>query len=90
MLNLASKLIHSKEFREECEITIFDTIVHPEHGQLCQWDSGWNYIVFLPIQFKDKPAAYKWINEGTIAQLQEGLHSLCVGFIHSTIHHNKC
>lgn len=85
MTKLTSELIHSNKFREECEITIFDTVVHPEYGQLCQWNSKWNYIAFLPIQFKDKQAAYKWISEGTIAQLQEGLNNLCVGFIQRTI-----
>jgi hypothetical protein len=80
-----SELIHSPEFRRECLVTVWDTVVHPDYGQLCQGDRMGGCTVWLPIQFKSKPLAYKWIESGTIAEIQEGLTNLKVGFILGTI-----
>ena len=68
--------LHKDELRVGCENTIY----HPEKGQLCygvREAYGW---LFYPIRFKDKAAAYKWIKEGCIAEIQEGLTCLQVGF----------
>lgn len=66
--------------KDELFITIFNTICHPIHGQLCQGFRTYEGTTFHPIVFKDKISANKWIEKGCIAELQEGLSNLKVGF----------
>jgi hypothetical protein len=68
------------EHRDELWISNSCTVYHKEHGQLCWWEVHWDCIIYHPIQFKDKTAAAKWIGEGCIADIQEGLSRLQVGF----------
>ena len=56
------------------------TVYHPERGQLCYFDRRWDCVLSYPIQFKNKAAAMNWIKSGTIAEIQEGLSMLAVGF----------
>lgn len=68
------------ECRNELCISYFNTIYHPEHGQLCQAEKHWDGILFHPFHFGSKQAAQKWIETGFIAELQEDLSNLGVGF----------
>ena len=66
--------------KDELQVSDFATVYHPERGQLCQCERQWNVVLYHPIRFNDRSAAYKWIQSGTIAELQEGLMNLGVGF----------
>jgi hypothetical protein len=68
------------EHRDELKVSEFCSVYHPEHGQLCVFEKHWDVVLSYPIQFKDKAAAHKWVREGYIAELQEGLGTLMVGF----------
>jgi len=68
------------DHKDELYVSLFYTVYHPEKGQLCTWERETYAIVYLPIQFKTKALAYKWIESGTIAEIQEGMTCLRVGF----------
>lgn len=68
------------QHKDELCVSDAATIYHPEHGQLCYCERHWDCLLYHPIQWKDRAAAYKWINEGCIAEIQEGLNCLAVGF----------
>jgi hypothetical protein len=68
------------QHKDELCVSDAATIFHPEHGQLCWCERHWDYLLFHPIKWNDRAAAYKWINEGCIAEIQEGLSCLAVGF----------
>lgn len=56
---------------------------HEVQGHLCYGVRGLGGIwLWFPIRFKDKAAAYAWIKDGCISQLQEGLGTLQVGFVY--------
>ena len=69
------------EHRDELKVSIFDTVYHEEHGQLCQGHRDYDGTCFVPIQFESKSEAHIWIESGFIAQIQEGLTNLKVGFV---------
>lgn len=73
------------QHRDELRVSDSNTVYHDERGQLCYGYRHLNTFLFFPIQFKDKAAAYKWIESGCIAQLQEGLGCLAVGFELATL-----
>lgn len=66
--------------KEELSVSDSATIYHPEKGQLCYCEKHWDCILYHPITFKDRAAAFKWVREGCIADLQEGLGILGIGF----------
>lgn len=66
--------------REELKVSQHATVYHPDHGQLSVLEKHWDVNLWHPIMFKDKAAAWKWIQEGYIAELQEGLGNLGVSF----------
>ena len=51
-----------------------------EHGQLCYIEKHYDCFLYHPIVFKDNAAAQRWIEDGCIADLQEQLSNLGVGF----------
>lgn len=67
--------------RDELRVSVFYTVYHPEQGQLCQGHRELYGTVFVPIQFASREQARKWIQEGCIADLQESLTNLQVGFV---------
>lgn len=69
-----------REHKGELEVSNAGTIYHGEHGVLCWSEIKFDFILHHPIGFKDKAAAYKWIREGCIAEIQESLLCLAVGF----------
>ena len=72
------------EHRDELKISDACTIYHPERGQLCYGERHWDCVLFFPLVFKSKQQANEWIEKGYIAQLQESLGILNVGF------HREC
>lgn len=68
------------EHKNELCVSNRATIYHAERGQLCISELHWDCVLSYPLQFKDKAAAYKWIESGTIAEIQESLGVLQVGF----------
>lgn len=66
--------------KHEMRISDATTIYHPEHGHLCYIETHYDCILAHPIIFKNKAAAQRWIDNGTIAELQEGLNHLNIGF----------
>ena len=68
------------ENKEELKISDANTIYHPEHGVLCYVETGGDVYLYHPINFKTKALAAKWIENGCIAEIQEGLGTLKVGF----------
>lgn len=60
------------------------TVCHPEQGVLCYWfavyGSGRRLLTFFPIRFNSNALAQKWIDSGCIADIQESLSILEVGF----------
>ncbi len=77
------------EHRDEMFV-IGSVVYHPEHGSLCSfiddWHDGTKFRVWQGIQFKNPAAAQKWINEGFIADLQEGFGTLQVQFSNRAVH----
>ena len=71
--------------RHELKVSRARTVYHPEPGQLCQWVQHWDANIYLPIVFNSAHDARKWMEEGCIADLQESLGNLHVGFIPGTI-----
>jgi len=74
--------------KDELYVSNGNTVYHREHGQLCITDRvayamGENMYLSFPITFKDKAAAYRWIQSGTIADLQEASRCLRIGFTKS-------
>lgn len=68
------------QHKDELKISDGCTIYHPEQGVLCCAENHWDVVIFHPVVFKDKMAAQTWIESGCIADIQESLHSLKVGF----------
>lgn len=69
------------EHRDEFKVSNWGSYVyHPEKGVLSQTMRHYDAYINVPIAFKDNAAAYKWIKEGTIAEVQENLTDLQVGF----------
>ncbi len=68
------------EHRNELRVSDNRTIYHPEKGQLCYQERHYDCILYYPVKFKDKQSAYKWIESGCIADIQESLQTLSVGF----------
>lgn len=68
---------HRDELRVSCESTVY----HPEQGHLCYGIREYQVWLWFPIRFKDKAAAFRWIESGYIAELQESLSILQVGFV---------
>lgn len=79
-MNAKEKHWNCHEHKEELRVSDFCTIYHPDTGQLCIGEHHWNCVLFYPIEFKTKTEAKKWIEEGTIAQLQEAYGNLDIGF----------
>lgn len=69
-----------QEHRDELRVSDAATVYHSEWGQLCYWEVHWDCILYYPIRFKDKAAAQRWIESGTIAEIQESMSCLHVGF----------
>ena len=68
------------QHRDELGVTDQASVFHPEKGQLCWWEYRGLWRFYFPIRFKDVAAAWKWVQFGTIAELQEGMNILQVGF----------
>jgi len=77
---LKEKYWNVHDHKDELCVSSYYTVYHPEKGQLCTWERETYAIVYLPIQFKTKALAYKWIENGTIAEIQERMNCLRVGF----------
>jgi hypothetical protein len=60
-------------------------VYHPEHGVLSQGIMDFRTMVFHPVVFRDGVAAQKWIDDGCIAEVQENLGNLAVGFTKTTV-----
>ena len=68
------------DHRDELEVSDGATIYHREQGVLCWRERQWDCFLWHPISFKTHTEAYRWIREGYIAELQEGLSILQVEF----------
>jgi hypothetical protein len=66
--------------RDKLRVSDNATVYHREHGQLCFWESHYDCIIYYPIRFNDKAAAQRWVEKGCIAEIQEGMGILHVGF----------
>lgn len=66
--------------REELMVSDMATIYHHDKGVLCQLEKHIYVLIYHPIQFKSRDEAFKWIKDGCIADLQESLCNLSVGF----------
>lgn len=69
------------EHRHELQISDHCSVYHPDHGQLCYSEKHYDCVLYFPVLFKDKAAAAKWIEKGCVAEIQEGLMNLGVGFV---------
>lgn len=74
------KIWDCHEHRDELRSSNGATVYHLEKGQLCWWEIHWGCIIYHPIRFKNRLAAQEWIEKGCIAQIQESLSILQVGF----------
>ncbi len=68
------------EHRDELLTSYEATVYHLEKGQLCWYEMHYYCIIYHPIKFKDRHAAQKWIDNGCIAEIQESLSTLHIGF----------
>lgn len=68
------------QHRNELSVSDAHTVYHPEHGQLSHYEIHWDCILYYPIKFKDCAQAHKWIESGCIAEIQESMSKLEVGF----------
>jgi hypothetical protein len=66
--------------RNELQVSNVATVYHHEYGQLCYAERHWDVVLWHPIRFRDRAAAQEWIEKGFIADLQESLCCLAVGF----------
>ncbi len=66
--------------KDELQVSDFATVWHREHGQLCQAEHRWDGILFHPIRWESRDKAWNWVRKGTIAEIQESLSNLNVGF----------
>jgi len=73
------------DHRDELKVSDFCAVYHPEHGVRCYGEHSWDVAIFHPVLFKDKAAAYKWIESGCIAEIQESFHNLNVCFTKQTL-----
>lgn len=77
------------QHRDEMFTSDARTVCHPEKGQLCYWLDQYHgdhvCRTYHPIEFKTEAFAEKWIDSGFIAELQEGMSILAVGFSCVTI-----
>ena len=67
--------------KDELKVSDHSTVYHPYRGQLCYAERQYDAFLFHPVVFTDKQAAWKWIESGTIADIQESLGCLGVGFV---------
>lgn len=77
------------EHKNELKISDEYTIYHSEHGQLCYCERHYDVLLFYPLRFKSKSDTQKWIDSGTIAELQESLMILSIGFSKFSLCENK-
>lgn len=77
--------------RHKAELLVSDncTIWHPQHGQLCMAEKHYDVTIYHPVRFMDKPSAWKWITDGCLADLQEGLGCLQIGFSNIMVKERK-
>ena len=72
------------DHRDELFVGDCHTVCHATQGQLCTWSRAYpasgRVRVFTPIRFKTAADAANWIARGYIAEVQEGLSRLEVGF----------
>jgi len=73
------------QHRDELKVSDAAAVYHPERGVLCYGEHHWDVAIYYPVLFKDKAAAYKWIESGCIAEIQESFHNLDIGFRTQTI-----
>jgi hypothetical protein len=71
--------------REELHVSNSGFVFHHKHGILCEGAIKGDYFVANPVRFKTRADAWAWIREGTIAEVQENLANLRVGFINIII-----
>lgn len=76
--------VDGKLLRDNLRVSIFDTVYHPTDGVLCQGNREYGCVVYQPIMFRSRAAAQRWIENGTIAELQESLSNLCIVFSRQT------
>jgi len=67
--------------RKNLQISAMHTVYHPQHGQLCVGEKHYDCLLWHPITFTSAYHANKWIESGTIAELQEQLMNLYVDFV---------
>lgn len=72
------------DHRDELKVSDSATVYHDEQGQLCYTERHWDCVLYFPIAFKSRQAAWRWVREGCIAELQESLGTLQVGFSKTT------
>lgn len=68
------------EHKDELFISDENTICHPTKGQLCRFSLNQQCVISVPVVFRTKALAQKWIENGCIADVQEEFQSLSVGF----------
>ncbi len=68
------------EHKDELLVSDAATVYHPKRGQLCYMEQHWDCFLWHPIKFSDRSKAYRWIRQGSIAEIQEGIMCLAVGF----------
>ena len=76
-----SERIHSPAFRAGCTATAFKTVAHKEEGVLCQGARCFEGWTWEPIRWRSSAAAWRWIQSGSLAEIQEGLGNLVVQFV---------
>lgn len=67
------------DHRDELQVLFRKYVYHPEHGLLCYWHVEPNGQFIFPLQFKEGEAG-KWIQSGTIGEIQESTSCLEIGF----------
>ena len=77
---MKSKRWDCHEHKKEMNVSVAGTVYHPEYGQLCYMERHHDCILSHPIVFPSLADAQKWINEGTIADLQLAFRCLEIGF----------
>lgn len=71
---------NGKPDKDELRVGIGSIVYHREYGVLCQGIKESGGMAFHAIQFKDNAAAWRWIEDGCIAEVQEGTSNLAVSF----------
>lgn len=68
------------EHRDELQATTARTVRHPERGVLCWYEHLHSGKRYHPVIFRSRDDAWRWIREGTIAEIQERMSYLQVTF----------